>query len=66
MESYICCECGKPTLFETTGYIASYCDDCINQYNRNYNYNYLKKNDGILFADEWERYVKGNNYEKSE
>ena len=66
MAQYVCVNCGKPAVFETTGYIASYCDDCINQYNRNYNYHYLKTNAGILFADEWERYVKGNNYEKSE
>ena len=41
-------------------------DDCINQYNRNYNYHYLKTDGGILFADEWNRYVKENNYERSE
>ena len=58
MASYICCECGKPAVFETTGYIVSYCDDCINQYNRNYNYHYLKTDGGILFADEWNRYVR--------
>ena len=26
----------------------------------------LKTNGGILFEDEWNRYVKENNYEKSE
>ena len=53
-------------VFETTGYIASYCDDCMNQYNRNYNHHYLKTNGGILFEDEWNRYVKENGYERSE
>lgn len=66
MARYVCVNCGKPAVFETTGYIASYCDDCINQYNRNYNYHYLKTNGEILFEDEWNRYVKENNYEKSE
>ena len=65
MARYVCVNCGKPATFETTGYIASYCDDCINQYNRNYNYHYLKTNGEILFADEWNRYAKENDYEKS-
>lgn len=66
MARYVCVNCGKPAVFETTGYVASYCDSCINQHNRNYNYHYLKTNGRISFGEEWDRYVKENGYERSE
>lgn len=29
MAGYICAKCGRPATCETTGYIASFCDDCL-------------------------------------
>ena len=78
MASYICCECGKPAVFETTGYIASYCDDCFKDYARHDKGEWVKfepqyvqttckngqKQDEIIsFENEWNRYVKVNDYE---
>ena len=28
MASYICTKCGRPAIYETKGYIASFCEDC--------------------------------------
>lgn len=28
MSRYVCTRCGKPAVYETLGYIASYCEDC--------------------------------------
>ena len=78
MASYICCECGKPAVFETTGYIASYCDDCFKDYVRHAKGEWIrfepqyvqttckngqKQDEIISFENEWNRYVKVNDYE---
>ena len=28
MVSYVCTQCGKPAMYETQGYVASFCDGC--------------------------------------
>ena len=78
MASYICCKCGKPAVFETTGYIASYCDDCFKDYVRHAKGEWIrfepqyvqttckngqKQDEIISFENEWNRYVKVNDYE---
>ena len=78
MASYICCECGKPAVFETTGYIASYCDDCFKDYARHdkgewvkFEPQYVKttwkngykQGEIISYEEEWNRYVKENDCE---
>ena len=73
MAGYVCCVCGKPATFETSGYIASYCDDCWKDYARHDKGEWLKFKPNYIvrgwangdwyerlvsFEDEWNRYVK--------
>ena len=72
MSSYICTRCGKPAIYETQGYIESFCDDCWNEFVR---YEHIERiefkpyyevsrfkdgeyyNKTISFEDEWNRYL---------
>ena len=75
---FVCTECGKPAAYETTGYLASYCEDCWKDYVRHDKCNKLEFistyeivgfKDGKSYShtvdveDEWNRYVKENGYE---
>lgn len=73
MAGYICTNCGKPATFETSGYIASYCDNCFKDYARHHEGEWIKPSteykvhgfeDGkrhtkmVSFKEEWDRYIK--------
>jgi hypothetical protein len=73
MAGYICTNCGKPATFETNGYIASYCDECLKKYVRHDAGEWIKFKpeytvhgfkDGkkytktVSFKKEWDRYIK--------
>jgi hypothetical protein len=73
MAGYICTVCGRPATFETNGYIASYCDDCLKKYVRHNAGEWIKFEpkykvhgfkDGkkytktVSFKKEWDRYIK--------
>ena len=73
---YVCTNCGKPAEFETTGYLASYCNECRSDKVSHHACNVLKFVDTfelVRFArgqhrtytidvsDEWNRYSKGLN-----
>lgn len=74
MAHYICTVCGRPATCETTGYFASFCDDCWKDYMRHENIEWLDfkpyfkvstltedthyDEKTISFKDEWNRYVK--------
>jgi hypothetical protein len=72
MAKYVCTVCGKPAVYETSGYIASYCDYCWRDLARHENGDWLHfkpqykisgwKNGKayektISFEDEWNRYL---------
>ena len=75
MAPYICTECGKPAVYETQGYYASYCENCLNNLAshpevekiepKTY-YKFRGYSNGehyektISFEDEWNRYLKEN------
>lgn len=78
MAGYVCTRCGKPATCETQGYIASFCDDCWKEIGRHERIERLEfkpyykvigyaKGEQyekiISFEDEWNRYLKENNYE---
>ena len=42
---YVCTHCGKPATFQTSGYIASFCDDCWKDWARH------EKGDWLHFSD---------------
>lgn len=74
MACYVCSRCGKPATFETDGYVASYCDDCWQDFAKQWKGRWLNfkpyytvcgfSKDGswrektISFEDEWNRYLK--------
>lgn len=75
---FVCTKCGKPATYETTGYLASFCEDCWKDIKRHQNVNRLEFistyevvgfKDGKSYSrtvdvtDEWNRYVKENGYE---
>jgi hypothetical protein len=78
MAYYICTQCGSPATYETQGYWASFCEDCI----QNINHREIEKiefktyyrtigfakgesyDKTISFEDEWNRYLKENGYEE--
>ena len=75
MAYYICCECGKPAIYETQGYWLSYCEDCwINlvsnqqieliEFKPEFKICGFAKGECyekiISFEDEWNRYLKEN------
>jgi hypothetical protein len=77
---FICTECGKPAMCETTGYLASYCEGCwkdlvrhrvVNRLEFISKYEVVGFKDGKSYSrtvdveDEWNRYLKENGYEKS-
>ena len=77
---FVCTKCGKPAAYETTGYLASYCDDCWKDYVRHEKCNrleFISTYDVVGFRngksysrtvdveDEWSRYIKENGYERS-
>lgn len=81
MARYICVNCGRPAVFETTEYIASYCDSCFKDYVRHDKGKWIKfepqyvkitwrdgrnQEEIISFEEEWDRYLKENGYERSE
>jgi hypothetical protein len=72
MAKYVCTVCGKPAVYETSGYIASYCDYCWRDLARHENGDWLRfkpqykisgwKNGEayektISFEDEWNSYL---------
>ena len=80
LSRYVCTECGKPAIYETKGYLASYCEDCWKDFARYEGINILKfmstykvvgfKNGKgysrtVDVEDEWNRYLKENGYEES-
>ena len=73
MSGYVCTKCGKPAMYETQGYIESFCEDCWKDIARHeYSvviefkpyYKVTGFKDGaryektISFEDEWNRYLK--------
>lgn len=78
MSYYVCTQCGKPATCMTTGYLASFCDDCWKDFVRHEKIEWIKfkpyfKISGykkgehyekiISFEDEWNRYLKENGYD---
>ena len=78
MAYYVCTICGKPATCETTGYWASFCDDCWKDHFRHEHIEWIEfkpyyKLSGfskgehyektISFEEEWNRYLKVNGYE---
>ncbi len=73
MSRYICTKCGKPAVYETSGYIESYCVDCWKDISRHEEGEFIEcktsyKVEGykngehyeknVSFEDEWNRYIK--------
>lgn len=80
MAKYICTVCGKPAEYETKGYIASFCKDCWENRVRHEkcerirfapSFHLMGRINGqsykktISFKDEWDRYIGGNDCDKS-
>ena len=78
MARYICTNCGKPAVYETQGYIASFCEDCYNglkhqpkaekiEFKPHYKTRRFQKGESaemiISFEEEWNRYIKENGYD---
>lgn len=78
MAGYICTNCGKPAVYETQGYIASFCEDCYNglkhqpkaekiEFKPYYKIRRFQKGEStemtISFEKEWNRYIKENGYD---
>ena len=78
MAFYVCTKCGKPAKGLTSGYIASFCEECwqhildhkvtgridFKPYCEVINFSKDgHSNKVIYFEDEWKRYVKENGYE---
>ena len=74
MAYYVCTKCGKPAVYETQGYFASFCEDCFKElvghpkveliefkpYFKRSGYKDGKDYEEIIsFEDEWNRYLKG-------
>lgn len=74
MAGYVCTKCGKPAVYETRDYIASYCEDCwkdmglaekakvieFKPYYKRTNWGTGGKLSEIIsFEEEWNRYLKG-------
>jgi hypothetical protein len=72
MAKYVCTVCGKPAVYETRGYIASYCDYCWRDlalrekgdwlhFKSQYKISGWKNGEAyektISFEDEWNRYI---------
>ena len=72
MARYICTICGRPAMYETSDYIASYCRDCWKDFVRHdpgdfidfkpeYKVTYCRNGktyeEIISFEDEWNRYI---------
>ena len=73
---YVCIHCGKPATYETTGYIASFCDSCWKDWARHEKVEPIKfksyfvinsETEGvhcdekrISFKAEWDRYLENN------
>jgi hypothetical protein len=70
---YVCTRCGKPATFETSGYFASFCDDCWKDIARHKAGEWLEFSDtftvssysngkhyktNISVKAEWDRYLK--------
>jgi hypothetical protein len=70
---YVCTQCGKPAAFETSDYLASFCDDCWKDLARHEAGEWLKFSDTftvsgyrkgkhykneISVKNEWRRYTK--------
>lgn len=73
MSSYICTLCGKPAVYESKGYIASFCENCWQKFNKyeceglielrtNYTITGFKNGEEytktVSFKEEWNRYLK--------
>lgn len=73
MAGYVCTRCGKPAVYESKGYIASYCADCwqkVGKYERgepiefrtDYTVTGFKSGEKytktVSFEEEWSRYLE--------
>lgn len=73
MARYICTICGKPAMYETDGYIASYCRDCWKDFVRHDPGEFIEcyqkykvscyengeyREKIVSFEDEWNRYLE--------
>lgn len=80
LSRFVCTECGKPAVYETRDYIASYCEDCWKDLVRHEKvdklefistYEIVGFRDGqsykrtVNVEDEWNRYLRENGYERS-
>lgn len=78
MSYYVCTRCGRPATCVSTGYWASFCDDCWKDHFRYEDMDWIEFKpyyivsgfrDGehykkkISFEDEWSRYIKENSYD---
>jgi hypothetical protein len=78
MAYYVCTVCGKPATCVSTGYWASFCDDCWKDYFRHEHIDWIEfkpyyrvtgfakgehYDKTISFEDEWNRYLKENGYD---
>lgn len=53
MAEYVCCNCGKPAIYETTDYILSFCEDCYDERNPKEDLEITSHS----FENEWNRYL---------
>jgi hypothetical protein len=74
MAGYVCTVCGKPATYETSGYIASFCDACRKDFARHERGEFIefkpwfkverRMPNGeeferiVSFENEWNRYLK--------
>ena len=73
MARYVCTICGRPAEYETSGYIASFCNDCWKDFARHEKGEFIKFHpyyevstyengvsckEKISFENEWNRYLK--------
>jgi hypothetical protein len=78
MAYYVCTVCGKPATCVSTGYWASFCDDCWKDHFRHEHMDWIEfkpyyrvtgfakgehYDKTISFEDEWNRYLKENGYD---
>lgn len=78
MATYICIRCGKPAIYETRGYVTSFCEDCWKDIARHNIVDLLEfvpyykvtvysngkhYKETVSFEDEWNRYLASINYQ---
>lgn len=74
MSNQVCCECGKPAQYKSTGYVCPYCSDCVTksgelldthrdinivtQYATTIRENGVESDVLVSIEDEWNRYIE--------